>query len=192
MITYENKKVKIFLKNGMALEGHVISWGTQEVLLKSDEEESSDCTLIVYDPRENIIMTKVYEEPKPLTVEEQDALKEEVKSDFDSGGYTYSDPAPPTPVPQKNIESLKNRGVDKSHIDKLELENERIRKAEDEKKDDTSTHHEVHVENIENLVELQKAKAKAERNQIAQKLKSFLPNPGQSNIGKYVPPYSKK
>ena len=185
MIAYVDKKVKIFLKNGMAPEGLVISWSAKEVLLKSDE---NDCTLVIYYPSENIVMTKVYEERLPLTREERDALREKVKTEFDEE-YKFSEPVQRETTPEF-IVALKNRSVSNSYIYKLERENERI--STQRKDEDAATHHELHVENIENLVDLHKAKAKAERNQVVSKLKNFYPNPAQVMTGKYVPPYSKK
>lgn len=63
MTSYIGKKVKLFLKNNSTVEGIVSSWTNKEVVIKSSQSED---VLIIYSPKYNIIMAKIYSEEQTI------------------------------------------------------------------------------------------------------------------------------
>lgn len=58
MINSVGKYIKLFLKNGLVAEGRLSEYNKRRATLKNEE---GDCTLVVYDPEENIIMVKIFD-----------------------------------------------------------------------------------------------------------------------------------
>jgi hypothetical protein len=67
-----DRKVKIFLKNGMAIEGIVQQWHDEEALVKSF---NSDNILIIFNPKENVIMVHVILDAQQPSEEKLDPIK---------------------------------------------------------------------------------------------------------------------
>ena len=153
----KDQKVKVFLKNGMSPEGTVISWKADEVRLRNDND---DCTLVIYEPKENIVMVKVWaDRSKPPNKAERQEYREQVMVEFEDA----FDSSPHYKIPDVDPEDMRNALIDfKSK----------------------------HLENIDGLSKLRQAKINSERDQLAKKLKDFVPK--ITTAPNYVAPYSNK